>query len=46
MEPTGDGYLVEYRTAFDPGAEPPRQSHLVKVDHDGDVRDITFRKDR
>jgi hypothetical protein len=44
MEPTGDGYLVEYRTAFAPDEKAPRQSRLVKVEHDGDVREIDFRE--
>ena len=44
MEPTGDGYLVEYRTAFAPDEKAPRQSRLVKVEHDGDVREIVFRE--
>ena len=44
MEPTGDGYLVEYRGAFDADATPPRESRLIKVKHNGDVREITFRE--
>lgn len=44
MEPTGDGYLVEYRTAFAPDEKAPRQSRLVKVEHDGDVREMVFRE--
>jgi hypothetical protein len=42
-EPTGDGQLLEYRSAFDPAARPPRASRLVHVRHDGEVREITFR---
>ena len=44
MEPTGNGYLVEYRTAFVPDATSPRESRLVLVKHTGEVREITFGK--
>lgn len=44
MEPTGDGYLVEYRSAFVPDATSPRESRLVLVKHTGEVREITFRE--
>ena len=46
MEATGDGYLVEYRTAFAADEEPPRQSRLVMVEHTGEVREIVFREGR
>ena len=44
VEPTGDGNIVSFRTAFDAGARPPVASHLVLVKHTGSVRDIRLRK--
>ena len=46
VEPTGDGNIVSFRSRFDPAAEPPVQSRLIKVDHDGDVREIRFGRNR
>jgi hypothetical protein len=46
VEPTGDGNIVSFRSRFDPAAEPPVQSRLIKVDHDGDVREIRFARNR
>ena len=45
-EPTGDGYLLEYHSAYDPAAKPPVGSRLVKVGHDGDVREYSFKESK
>jgi hypothetical protein len=39
----GKGHIVGFRTYFDETANPPKQSRLVMVDHDGDVRELTFK---
>jgi hypothetical protein len=44
VEPTGDGYLVGFKTFFNETQRAPKQSRLVMVEHDGDVREMTFRE--
>lgn len=39
----GRGHIVGFQTFFDETARPPKQSRLVMVDHDGDVRELTFK---
>src|SRR5688500_5739758 len=39
----GRGHVVGFQTFFDETAHPPKQSRLVMVDHDGDVREVTFK---
>ncbi len=46
IEPTRKGYLLGYVSEFAPGAEPPKQSTLVAVEHDGSVREYDFRRNR
>ena len=42
IEATGDGHLVGFHTYFDEPQTPPKQSRLVMVEHDGEVREVTF----
>jgi len=44
VEPMGDGNLVTFHTAFDGTAKPPVASRMVMVEHDGSVRELTFRE--
>ncbi len=46
IEPQDWGYLVGYHSTFDPNLRPPKVSHLVAVQNDGDVREWTFRRGR
>jgi len=39
----GRGHIVAFHTFFDETERPPKQSRLVMVDHDGDVRELTFK---
>ena len=39
----GRGHVVSFHTFYDETARPPKQSRLVMVDHDGDVREVTFK---
>ena len=39
----GKGHIVGFHTFFDETANPPKMSRLVMVDHDGDVRELTFK---
>ena len=39
----GRGHIVGFHTAFDEDEKPPKMSRLVMVDHDGDVRELTFK---
>src|SRR5829696_5758615 len=45
IEPSykGRGHVVGFHTFFDESQRPPKQSRLVMVDHDGDVRELTFK---
>jgi hypothetical protein len=43
---TEDGWLVSYKTDFDPSRTPPKEVHLVAVNTNGTAREYTFRKDR
>jgi hypothetical protein len=38
----GKGHLVAFQTFFDEDERAPKMSRLVEVDHDGDVRELTF----
>ena len=39
----GRGHIVAFQTFFDETQRPPKQSRLVVVDHDGDVREVSFK---
>ena len=39
----GRGHIVAFHTFFDETERAPKQSRLVMVDHDGDVRELTFK---
>ena len=39
----GRGHIVGFHTFFDETERAPKQSRLVMVDHDGDVRELTFK---
>lgn len=39
----GRGHIVGFQTFFDENERPPKQSRLVIVDHDGDVRELMFK---
>jgi hypothetical protein len=39
----GKGHIVVFNTFFDETQHPPKQSRMVMVDHDGDVREVTFK---
>ena len=39
----GKGHIVAFNTFFHETQRPPKQSLLVMVDHDGDVREVTFK---
>jgi hypothetical protein len=39
----GTGYLVGFDSFFDETQRPPKTSRLVVVDHDGDVREMSFK---
>ena len=39
----GKGHIVVFNTFFDETQRPPKQSRMVVVDHDGDVRELTFK---
>jgi hypothetical protein len=40
----GAGYIVGFDSLFDETQHPPKTSRLVMVKHDGDVRELTFKK--
>jgi hypothetical protein len=42
MEPTCTGYVVSFNTYFDETHVPPKQSRVVMVENDGDVREVRF----
>jgi hypothetical protein len=39
----GRGHIVGFHSFFDETERAPKQSRLVMVDHDGDVRELTFK---
>ena len=39
----GKGHIVGFQTFFDETQRAPKMSRLVMVDHDGDVRELTFK---
>jgi hypothetical protein len=39
----GRGHIVGFHSFFDETQRAPKQSRLVMVDHDGDVRELTFK---
>ena len=41
---TGDGFLVGYKTDFEPSRQPPREYHLVVVRNNGTVFDQVYRE--
>ena len=40
----GQGYLVGFNSQVDDTQHPPKMARTVDVDHDGDMRDLTFTK--
>lgn len=38
----GEAHLVGFQSFFDETQHPPKASRLVVVDHDGDIREMTF----
>ncbi|MEA2709504.1 MAG: hypothetical protein QOF78_2105 [Phycisphaerales bacterium] len=43
LETTGKGHVIGFETMFDEAKNPPKQSRLVVVKHNGDVREVTFK---
>ena len=39
----GKGHLIGFHSFFDETQHPTKMSRLVMVDHDGDVRELTFK---
>jgi len=39
----GKGHIVAFQSFFDETQHPPKMSRLVRVDHDGDVHELTFK---
>ena len=42
-EPQPDGYLMSYRTLFDPVGSPPKQARMFIVRNNGKVREVMFK---